>query len=777
MQRYGIGQPVRRTEDQRFITGRGRYVDDISLPGQCFGALVSSPHAHALILNVDVAAARSAPGVVAVLTGQDAIDDELGGLPPLFMPQDAGGPEGYRTSRPILLADRVRGVGERVAFVVAETQAEARDAADLVVVEYEPLPAVTHIEDAVAAGAPAVWAACPGNVSFAIESGDAAATAAVFATAPHQVALRLHNNRLSANAMEVRGAIGSYDPAADFYTLHTSSQNPHGTRTMLARDVFAIAESRMRVISPDVGGGFGMKADCYPEDALVLWASRRCGRPVKWISSRSEGLAGDNHGRDQIVEAALAFDATGRILAIRADALHAIGAYHFSAGVAPLLYSLRYIPSVYDVTTVHLRTRAVFTHTTPLGVYRGAGRPEAIYVIERLLDAAAAQLGIGPDAIRRRNFIAPQAIPYTTQTKAVYDTGAFGALMEDCLALADWSGYPARKAASDKSGRLRGRAVAYYIEHAGIYNDRMELRFDPGGTLTILAGTHSHGQGHATAFAQLVTEWLGVPFESIRFVQGDTDQVAIGRGTYAARSSLVGGSALKVASDRIISKGLAMAAHKLKVPEDRLRFRDGAYTVEGGNDFITLTDVAKAFFQPIGLPPQFDLGLDAAGTWSGDVPNYPNGCHVCELEVDPQTGAVTIDRYTVMDDCGVPINPMICEGQVHGGIAQGLGQALLEEIVYDRESGQLVTGSFNDYCMPRADNFGPLTTAFRCVPSTTNPIGVKGVGESGAIAAPPAIVNALLDALRPLGVDHIDMPATPSRIWTAIRDAARKTAA
>ncbi len=777
MQRFGIGQPVRRVEDQRFITGRGQYVDDIVLRNQCFGALVCSPHAHARIVGVDTATAAASPGVIAVLTGRDVIADGLGGLPPLFMPQDAGGPEGYRTRRPILIADVVRGVGERVAFVLAETAAQARDAADLVEVDYDSLPAVVRVEDAVAEGAPVVWPECPGNVSFALRTGDEAATEAVFAAAPRTVSLHVRNNRLSANPMEPRGAIGDHDPASGSYTLRTSSQNPHGTRTMLARDVFAIPETQLRVISPDVGGGFGMKADCYPEDALVLWAARRCGRPVKWIASRSESLAGDNHGRDQVVDAALAFDDEGRILAIRAEALHAIGAYHFSAGVAPLLYSLRYIPGVYDVGTVFLRTRGVFTHTTPLGVYRGAGRPEAIFVIERLINEAAVQLGLEPDEIRRRNFIPPDAMPYTTQTKAVYDTGEFAALMEQCLDLADWAGYPERKAKSEAAGRLRGRAIAYYIEHAGIYNDRMELRFDPGGALTILAGTHSHGQGHATAFTQLVSEWLGIPFDKIRFVQGDTDQVAIGRGTYAARSSLVGGSALKVAADRIISKGLAMAAHKLKAAEEDIDFADGAYVVRGTNRFIAMTDVAKAFFQGIGLPKQFDLGLEATGTWSGDVPNYPNGCHVCELDVDPQTGAVTIERYTVVDDCGVPINPMICEGQVHGGLAQGLGQALLEEIVYDRDSGQLVTGTFNDYCMPRADNFGALTTAFRCVPSTTNPIGVKGVGESGAIAAPPAIVNALLDALRPLGVIDIDMPATPARVWTAIHDAAARQAA
>jgi aerobic carbon-monoxide dehydrogenase large subunit len=770
MQSYGIGQPVRRVEDTRFLTGRGRYVDDIELAHQAYACIVQSPHAHALIRRVDTEAARKASGVVCVLTGEDVKADNLGGLLPNFMPEDIGGPKGLRTRRPILAIDRVRCVGDRVAIVVAETLAQARDGAELLRIDYEPLPAVAQVEDAVKPGAPAVWDECPGNASFTLTAGNEKATEAAFAKAAHVVSLRLENNRLAPNAMEGRAVVGDYDPGDDKYTLHTSSQAPHAVRSQLAHNVFKLAETKIRVIAPDVGGGFGVKADAYPEDALVLWASRRCGRPVKWIATRSEGLAGDNHGRDQVVRAELAIDASGKILAVRSHALHAVGAYIVSAAVAPLMYSLRYTPGVYDIQTLWLTTKAVFTNTTPLGVYRGAGRPEGNYVIERLLDHAAAKLGIGTDEIRRRNFIAPSAMPYATPTGSVYDTGEFERLMGECMALADWPGYAGRQAASKIAGKVRGRAVGCYIEHAGIFNERMDLRFDPGGTLMIIAGTHSHGQGHATAFAQLVGEWLGVPFESIRYMQGDTDTVPFGRGTYAARSAVLGGNALRLAADAVIEKGKAMAAQLLEAAIGDIEFEPGRYRVSGTDRAISLVDTAKAFYRPFTMLPGVGLGLEGSGTFDGHIPSYPNGCHVCEVELDAATGQVSIDRYTVVDDCGRAINPMICEGQIHGGLAQGIGQALLENVVYDTDSGQLLTGSYMDYCMPRAGDMGELTTEFSSIPCTTNPIGVKGVGESGAIGAPPVVINAVIDALRSLGIDRIDMPATPFRVWQALRN-------
>lgn len=772
MNKFGFGQPVRRVEDPRFLTGRGSFVDDIVLPHQCYGVAVMSPHPHARIVNVDATAALAAPGVECVLTGADAIADQLGGFPPLFMPDFYGGPKGYRTLRPVLVADRARFVGDRVAFVVARTPAQARDAAELVHVDYEPLPAVVNVENAVEDGAPRLYDDCERNVSFTLKIGNKDATDAAFAAARHVVSLRLVNNRLVANSIESRGAIGDYSRADDCFTLYSSSQNPHGLRQMLAQHIFRLPDNKFRVISPDVGGGFGLKTVACPEDALVLWASRRCGYPVKWIATRSENLMGDSHGRDQVVTGEMALDEHGRILAIRAQALHAVGAYIFAAAVAPIEFSLKLLPSVYDMSACYGESSAVFTNTSTLTSYRGAGRPEAIYLTERLLDRAAQVLGIDPIELRRRNVIRPEAMPHTTPTGYVYDSGDFARLMDQCLEQADWQGFAARRAASEKNGRLRGRALACYIEVGGRFNDRMELRFDPSGTVTILAGTHSHGQGHATTYAQMVSDWLGLPFEAIRFVQGDTGLVSFGRGTFAARSSLVGGCALRLAAERIIADAKPMAAHLLESSASDLQFKDGQFTIAGTDRSISITEVAKAFYRPVGLPAEFGIGLEAAGNYTASPPNYPNGCHACEVEVDPSTGAVTVDRYTVVDDVGRVINPLLCEGQIHGGVAQGIGQALMEAVIYDRETGQLLSGSFVDYAMPRADDLPSLGTSFLEVPCKTNPLGIKGAGEAGAVGSPPAVINALLDALRPLGVDHIDMPATPSRVWECIQRAA-----
>jgi carbon-monoxide dehydrogenase large subunit len=769
---FGIGQAVRRVEDQRFLTGRGSYVGDMELPRQCYGVAVLSTHAHAGIKRIDVAAARAAPGVLLVLTGADAIADRIGGIPPHFMPEHWGGPTGFGTIRPVLLADRVRCVGDRVAFVVAETEARARDAAELVEVDYEPLPAVANVEDAIKPDAPKIWNDCPnGNVGVTIAFGDKAATDAAFAKARHVVSLRLENNRITANAIEPRCAIG--DCAGDRYTLYTTSQDPHGVRSKLASAVLRVPETKIRVVAPDVGGGFGMKSNIYPDDVLVLWASRRLGRPVKWTASRSESLLLDTQARDQVVYGELALDGDGRILALRARAYQALGAYWWAAITAPLFFSLMFIPSVYDVQAVELSTQAVFTNTAPTSVYRGAGRPEAIYLIERLIERAAQVSGIDRVEIRRRNLIKPSALPYHTPTHHNYDSGEFERMMDKCLDIAEWKGFEARRAASRRNGRLRGRAVTPYIELGGVFNERMELRFDPSGMVSIVAGTHSHGQGHETAFAQLVSEWLGVPFDAIQYIQGDTAQVAFGRGTFAARSSMVGGAALRGAADAIIARAKGMAGALLEAAVNDIEFKHGKFTVAGTDKSIAMTDVAKAFYAPAGPVVELGLGLEASGSYAGvpgGAPNYPNGCQVCEVEVDPETGAVTIDRFAAVDDLGMIINPMICEGQIHGGIAQGMGQALWENVAYD-PSGQLLTGSFLDYGMPRADDLPAFASELVEVPAKTNPLGIKGIGESGTIGAPPTIVNAVLDALRPLGVEHIDMPVTPARVWNAIRRA------
>ncbi len=769
MAKFGIGQAVRRVEDQRFLQGHGRYVDDISLPGQCHGVTVLSPHAHARIRRIDVAKAKAAPGVLCVLTGADAVAEHLSSLTAHLMPEDFGAPKGHRTFQPLLVAEKVRFVGDRVAFVVAETLTQARDAAELVEVDYEPLPAVVTLEDAAKEGATKVWDDCPqGNVGFRLMFGNKDATDAAFAKAKHVVKLRVENNRLSPVTMEPRVAIGDYNAADDFYTLYSASQNPHGMRMEMSH-VFHVPENHIRVVSPDVGGGFGLKGNTFPDDALVLWASRRIRRPVKWTASRSESMLTDHCGRETVYYGELALDESGKILALRARCLFQLGAYFVGAALAAGAFSVRFIPAAYDIQTMHIMSQGLFTNTSQCGPYRGAGRPEAVYFTERLIEQAARTIGIEPAEIRRRNLIPPEKLPYATPTLWNYDSGEFRRLMDKCIELSDAKGFAARRKASEKNGRLRGRAVSYYIEFGGIFNERMDLRFDPGGTLTVLAGTHSHGQGHATVFAQLVHERLGVPFESIRYVQGDTAQVPIGRGTYAARSATVGGNALMAAADGIIEKGKPLAAAMMEADAADIEFKDGQYRVVGTDKALTIVDVAKAAYAPAGpLTEKFGVGLESTGSYSASPPSHPNGSHVCELEVDPDTGEVVVDRYFVVDDLGRVLNPLIVRGQIHGGVVQGIGQALIEHQIYDRQSGQLLSGSFMDYGMPRADTLPDVETVLEEIPCKTNPLGVKGIGESGTIGAPPTVINALIDALKPLGVEHIDMPATPARVWETI---------
>jgi aerobic carbon-monoxide dehydrogenase large subunit len=763
--KFGIGQPVPRVEDPRFITGRGRYVDDIDLPRQCYGVVLMSQHAHARIKSIDTIKAKSAEGVIAVLTGADVEADKLGSFSPV-MPEDMGGPKGYRTMRSILAIGKVRSVGERVAFVIAETLLQAKSAAELIEVDYEPLPAVVLLEDAVKPGSPAVWDEAPDNVSVGLMMGNKEATDAAFANAKHVVTLKLNNSRVSANAIEPRAAIGQYHPDNDSYTLYSTSQNPHGTRAHVAGNVLKIPESKLHVISPDVGGGFGMKNGNYPEDALVCWASRRCGgRPVKWVATRSESFLGDAHGRDQVVTGELALDENGKILGMRVRALHAMGSHLFEASIVVPLFAIKLAPGVYNIPAVHAAAQAVLTNTAPMAPYRGAGRPEATFLIEQLMDRAAQVIGVDPIEIRRRNFVPPSAMPYKLHSGVAYDSGEFMRIMDECLQLADWNGFAKRAAESKKRGQLRGRGIGYFVEEAAIFNDRMVIRFDPSGTLMIIAGTHSHGQGHQTVYAQMVHEWLGVPMESIRFIQGDTNEVPIGRGTYGSRSMHVGGNALKRAADAIIEKAKPMAAMMMEASD--IEFKDGSFRIVGTDRSLPLTAVAQSLFRPMFLPPQFDVGLEASGTFAAEPSNYPNGCHVCEVEIDPETGVVTLARYTSVGDVGKIINPLLCAGQVHGGIAQGVGQALMEAIAFDGD-GQLITGSFQDYAMPRAEDFPELVSELTEVPATTNPLGIKGAGEAGATGAPPAVISAILDALKPLGIEHIDMPATASRVWSAI---------
>ncbi|MGP0093592.1 MAG: xanthine dehydrogenase family protein molybdopterin-binding subunit [Xanthobacteraceae bacterium] len=772
MAKFGIGQAVRRVEDQRFLQGQGRYVDDINLPAQAYGMPVLSPHAHARIRRVDTAKAKAAPGVLCVLTGADAVAEKLGSFTAHLMPEDVGAPKGHRTFQPLIAADKVRFVGDRVAFVVAETLAQARDAAELVEVDYEPLPAVVDVEDAAKADATKVWDDnANGNVGFRLMFGNKDATDAAFAKAKHVVKLRVTNNRLSPVCMEPRVAIGDYNAAEEQYTLYAASQNPHGARMEMSH-IFHVPENRVRVVSPDVGGGFGLKGGPFPEDAIVLWASRRLRRPVKWLATRSESMLTDHAGRDIIYYGELALDAHGKILGLRARCLFNIGAYFVGAALAAGAFSVRFIPQAYDVQDVFITTQGLFTNTSQSGPYRGAGRPEAAYFTERLIEHAARTIGIDPAEIRRRNLIPTSKLPYLTPTFWNYDSGEFERLMDACLKASDWQGFAARRKASEKRGKLRGRAVSFYIEFGGIFNERMDLRFDPGGSLTVFGGTHSHGQGHATVFAQLVHEITGVPFDLIRYVQGDTAQVAIGRGTYGARSAMVGGNALKAAAETLIEKGKPMAAAMMEVDAADIEFKDGQYRVAGTDKVIPITEVAKAAYAPMGpLTQKFGVGFEASGSFSAEPPSHPNGSHVCEVEVDPETGEVTLDRYFVVDDLGRVLNPMIVRGQIQGGVVQGIGQALMEHQVYDRNSGQLLTGSFMDYSMPRASMLPNVETALEEVPCKTNPLGVKGIGESGTIGAPPTVINAVIDALHARGVDDIDMPATPERVWRALNGA------
>ena len=776
MAKFGIGQAVRRVEDARFLTGAGRYVDDIVLPGMCHGVNLLSPHAHAKIKTIDISKAKAAPGVLLVLTGKDCAADHLGAFTAGLMPEDVGAPKGHRIHQQVLQAEKVRFVGDRVAFVVAETQAQARDAADMIEIDYEPLPAVALLEDAVKPSAPKVWDDNPnGNVAFMLMFGDAAATEAAFAKAKHVVKLDMTNNRLTPVSMEPRTAIGDYAMADDSYTLYTSSQNPHGARMEIAH-IFHVNENQVRVVAPDVGGGFGLKGGAFPDDALVLWASKKLRRPVKWVASRSESMMTDHTGRDHVHTGEMALDENGKILAIRQQSLFQVGAYFVGPGMVTGAFSLRFMPEAYDVQTIHIACKGLFTNTPQAGPYRGAGRPEAAYFTERMIEHAAKQIGMDVAEIRRRNLIPTNKFPYNTPTFYTYDSGEFVRLLDKCVEMIDWKGYEKRRKQSEKDGKLRGRSVCYYIEFGGIFNDRMDIRFDPGGTVTVFGGTHSHGQGHATVFAQLVHEFLGVPFEQIRYVQGDTAQVQFGRGTYGARSAVVGGSALKRAADVIIDKAKPMAAAMMEADAGDIEFKDGVFNVAGTDKAIPLVEVAKASFAPMGPMTKFGIGLEGTGSHSPEPPSHPNGAHAVEVEIDPETGMVTVERYIMVDDLGQVLNPMIVNGQQHGGVAQGIGQALYEHAVYDRDSAQLVTGSFMDYVMPRADMLPNFEIALEEVRCLTNPIGVKGIGESGTIGAPPVIINAVIDALSPLGIDRIDMPATPGKVWAAIHAAKGKAA-
>jgi carbon-monoxide dehydrogenase large subunit len=771
MHQFGIGQPVPRFEDPRLLKGQGRFVHDVTLPGQAHAVLLRSPHAHAELRAIDLAAARRAPGVLGIFTEADLRADGIGIGGPTLSLKRADGTPLFAPVHPGLARARVRHVGEPVALVVAETIAAAKDAAERIEIDYEPLPALIEIADSAAPGAPALWEGCPDNAAYTYEAGNRVAAEAAFARAARIVRRRFVISRVYAQYMEPRGAVGHYDPADDRYTLYLDVQYPHRVRGVLAGRIFRIPEYKLRIVAGDVGGAFGTKGWFYPEHRLVLWAARKLGRPVKWVCERSEAILADEHARDNVSEAALALDGENRFLALRVRTLANLGAYVSSdRNLLATIQNIGGLAGVYDIPAAHVSVTGILTNTSPTAPYRGAGRPEATYVIERLIDEAARELGIGRVELRRKNLIQPGAFPYKTALTFTYDCGAFEENLDAALALADHAGFAARRAEAARRGKLRGISVVNAIERAAAPGlEFAEIRFDAGGTATLLMGTKSQGQGHETTFKQIVCERLGLAPEDLHFVDGDTDRVASGTGTMGSRSTVIGGTALWVAADKLIAKGRELAAHLLEASAADIEFADGRFRVAGTDRALTLKEVAKAAFLPERLPKDMEPGFYETGTWSPAQQTFPNSCHICEVEIDRETGAVEVLNYAVVDDVGTVINPLTLKGQIHGGVAQGLGQVLMERVVYDRESGQLLSGSLMDYAMPRADSLCAIAVESNPVPTKLNPLGAKGAGEAGTVGALAAGMSAVLDALAPLGIREMDMPATSEKIWRAIR--------
>jgi aerobic carbon-monoxide dehydrogenase large subunit len=778
MSKYGIGQPVLRFEDPRLLRGQGRFINDVNMHGQAYAVFVRSPHAHANIRSIDVEAAKNAPGVVAVYTGHDVKADGLG-MPKANMPRKR--PDGspmYAPQRPPLITDRVRYVGDPVVMVIADSLAEAKDAAELVEIDYEAIRSVTLTEDTVKPGAPAVWDDCPDNISNNVERGKKIETDEAIKSAAKVIKRRYVITRVHAQYMEPRGTLGTYDPGEDRMTLYADVQYPHRVRNMLAQNVFKVPESKMRVISGDVGGGFGTKGWQYIEHRLTLWAARKLVRPVKWTCERSEAVMADEHGRDNVGEIELALDADNRFVALRLEMLANIGAYVGSdRNLLSPFGMIGTVLGVYKIPKAYINVIGVLSNTNPTAPYRGAGRPEAIYLIERLIDDAARELGVDRIELRRKNMLPESAMPYQSPVGPYYDCGEFEKNMDMALKLADVAGYGARAAESKKRGKLRGLGVVNAIEQAAgpAQPEYAEIRFNPSGTAALLMGTKAQGQGHETMFKQILNERLGIDPNEVQYIDGDTDRVAFGMGTNGSRSTVLGGSALFMAAEKVIKKGKVLAGHLLEAGEQDIDFTDGNFTIKGTDKSVSLKEVAKAAFNSAKWPKSgFEGGLYENATFKGEKDTYPNGCHICEVEIDPETGEVKMDRYAVVDDVGTVMNPIGLKGQIHGGVAQGVGQILSEQVMWDRESGQLLTASFLDYAMPRADTMCNMEVKSNPVPTKYNPLGAKGAGEAGTVGAMPAVMNAVIDALSPLGVDDVLMPATAENVWKAIEKARAK---
>ena len=776
----GIGQSVPRKEDGRFITGQGRYTDDIKQVGQTHAYFVRSPHAHADVMNIDVEEALAAPGVIAVLTGADVTADGLGGLPCGWMIHSKDGSEMKQPHHPVLADKRVHYLGEPVAMVIADTALEAKNASELVAVDWAEKQAVVSVSEAQAA--PAIYDDIPQNTCYEWALGDSDAVEKAMEKAAHVTRIELTNNRLIPNAMEPRAALAEYNPGSDELTLHTTSQNPHLARLILTAFVQIAPEHKLRVIAPDVGGGFGSKIFVYSEETALAWAAKKLGLTIKWTAERSEAFLADAHGRDHVTTAELAMDETGQFLAFKVKTTANMGAYlsTFASSVPTYLYGTL-LAGQYRTPAIYVEVDSVFTNTAPVDAYRGAGRPEATYLVERIVTKAATELGKDPAELRRQNFIRTDEFPYETPVALTYDIGDYEASLNKALELSDYEGFAARKASAAAKGKLRGIGLSCYIEACGLAPSQVagalgagvglwesgEVRVNPTGSVSVLTGSHSHGQGHETTFAQLVADKLGVPINDVDVVHGDTGKLDFGLGTYGSRSLAVGGSALVNAADKVIEKGRKIAAHLLRTEPDNIEFEAPVYRMKNSNESKTFQEIAFAAYVNHDYPDDLEPGLAEKAFYDPGNFTYPAGTHICEVEIDPDTGVTKIVQFVAVDDFGNLINPMIVEGQVHGGIAQGIGQALLEQAVYD-DAGQLITGSYMDYCMPRADDLPNFTVGMTCTPCTHNPIGAKGCGEAGAIGSPPAVINAVLDAI---GETDMDMPASPERVWSMIKRA------
>ena len=775
MGEFAIGQPVSRFEDPRLLRGGGRYVDDLAFPGQLYGCVFRSPHAHAKITRLDVSKAKAAPGVSAVLTGEDWLNSGFGDLPRASGKKKRDGSPMYRPHFPALAKDRVRYVGDPIAFVVAETLHQAQDAADLIEADYEILPHVLSTADASAPGAPLVWDDCENNICFVHTEGNKAKVDEIMASAKRIVRHRFKLSRVTAATMETRASLGVYDAAADRYTIYTTLQRAINFREELSKTL-NVPESKLRVVAGDIGGSFGMKSGVYNEVGMVLLASKVTGRPVKWVSTRSESFISDANGRDNVTEAELAVDDDGKFLGMRIKTFATVGSYSQPGSDGGPVSNLGTLAGVYTFPAVSVDVTVCYVNKNPMRPFRGNGRPEAAFVVERMVDLAADELGIDPVEIRRRNMIPSSAMPYQTALSFHLDCGEFEKVMDLTTDMIDYKGFEARRAEARQRGKLRGIGVSYTVEKAASPGyEGAEVRFDRTGSVTIISGAVSHGQGHETIFKQIVADKLGIHPDEIHYLQGDTDQVFFGEGTGGSRTAAIGGSAMALATNKVIDKASKIAAHMLGVAE--VDYSEGVFTARETNRTLTMKDIAKAAMSPKNLPEGMELGLSANMAYDTKKQNFPNGCHIAEVEIDEDTGQVTIERYCVVDDVGNVLNPLLLKGQIVGGISQGVGQMLMEEMRFDPDSGQNLTGSFMDYPMPRAELFPHIDIKSNPVPTATNFLGVKGAGEAGCVGALPTIGNALVDALSHLGVRHVEMPATPERIWRIMEDAKKGKAA